>query len=169
MIIGDPYVFGIMFDRIKEWNSTKEGNNGFFALSVYGEMFPNRVNNVVVDTNLYDVLNSLKNIPVDKEIYFMEKEKALIRLCDLVYPSDYDRDNDYRYELAPSALTDEGCYVFVLSNKDKIRIIAAELNYDIEESTLIFEGAKIQEVFLDETELVKITKEIKLVLNEFNN
>lgn len=45
MIIGDPYVFSVIYDRVKLWNSTQEWNNGFFALSIYGELFPKRINN----------------------------------------------------------------------------------------------------------------------------
>lgn len=167
MIIGDPYVFSVIYDRVKAWNSTQEWNNGFFALSVYGELFPKCIINAVVDTSLLEVWESLNKIPVDEELYLMDKEKALIRLCDLVYPSDLDIDNDYRYELAPTALTDESCYVFAISNNDKIRIIAAELNYDIEESTLITEGADIQEVFIDKNELNQISDEIKSAIDRF--
>ncbi|MBR3919598.1 MAG: hypothetical protein IKJ59_12835 [Clostridia bacterium] len=167
MIIGDPYVFSVIFDRVKQWNSTQSDNNGFFALSVYGELFPKCIINAVVDTSLLEVWKSLNNIPVDDELFSMCKEKALNRLCDLVYPSDWGIDNDYRYELAPTALTDKNCYVFVVSNNDKIRIIAAELDYDIEESTLITEGADIQEVFIDKNELNQISDEIKSAIDGF--
>lgn len=168
MIIGDPYVFSVIYDRVKMWNSAQGGNNGFFALSVYGELFPKCINNAVVDTSLHEVWESLNNIPVDKELYSMDKEKALTKLCDLVYPSDWDIDNDYRYELAPPALTDESCYVFAVSNNDKIRIIAAELDYDIDESTLITEGADIQEVIIDKNEMNQILDEIKSAIDGFN-
>lgn len=169
MIIGDPYVFSVIFDRVKLWNSAQGDNNGFFALSISGKLFPKCIINAVVDTSLHEVLNSLNNIPVDDELFSMDKEKALTKLCDLVYPSDWDIDNDYRYELAPTALTDEGCYVFAVSNNDKIRIIASELDYDIEESTLITEGADIQEVIIDKNELNQISDEIKSAIDGFKN
>lgn len=39
MLIGDPYKFAVLFDRVKKWNPSLTDNNGFFALCIDGNYF----------------------------------------------------------------------------------------------------------------------------------
>ncbi len=164
MLIGDPYNFAIIFDRVAEWNVSLTDNNGYFALCVDGKMFPNEVINAVVPVSVSNVKNALINIPTNEKIYDMDTEKAFMALYELVYPdydNDEDRDNDYRYLLAPPDLTDLNCLVFAVEAKEKIRILAAKIEYDFEEERDIFDNSVITEVTLEKNEIDKIIKRIE--------
>ena len=54
MLIGDPYKFAVLFDRVKKWNPSLTDNNGFFALCIDGKLFPDEIENAV---RLYETGN----------------------------------------------------------------------------------------------------------------
>ena len=43
MVIGDPYKFSIIFDRVDKWNMSINDNNGYLNLSIDSEIFPKTV------------------------------------------------------------------------------------------------------------------------------
>ena len=69
MVIGDPYKFSILFDRVKSWNVSLNDNNGFFGVSIDGKMFPDMVINAIIPVSLFELKNSLSGIPVNEEIW----------------------------------------------------------------------------------------------------
>ena len=69
---------------------------------------------------MFDIKNSLNNIPVDTSIYNMNTSEAFKTLYNLVYPVEFENDNDYRYELSPMALTDENAFVLAVKGKGKV-------------------------------------------------
>ncbi len=170
MIIGDPYKFAVLFDRVKYWNASLADNNGLFALCIDGKLFPDVVINAVVSVSTYDVKESLSGIPVNEMIYDMDTENSFMALYELVYP-DYDneddRDNDYRYLLATPDLTDLNYLVFAVEGRGKIKILAAKLEYNFEEERDIFDNSTITEVILDKNEVNQIIIEIEKAISEF--
>lgn len=162
MIIGDPYKFAVIFDRVNEWNDALADDNGFFALCIDGKMFPNIVINACVFSSVYDVVDSLNSIPVNEEIYEMNKEKALMSLYELVYPDfDNDYDNDYRYLLSTPDLTDLRYLVFAVEGKGKIKLLATKTEYDFEEERDIFDNSEITEIILEKDEINKIIRQLE--------
>lgn len=165
MIIGDPYKFSILFDRVKIWNATLNDNNGFFAFSINGKIFPDTAINAIIPVSLLELKNSLSNIPVNEEIYNLGKNDAFKALYNIVYPPNDDY-NDYRYELATSDLTDNDILVFAVGGKEKVKIFAAKLEYDIEESRHIFDESALWEVVLDKSEVDQIIKEVEKIIKD---
>ena len=53
MLIGDPYKFAVLFDRVKKWNPSLTDNNGFFALCIDGKLFPDEIENAVIPVGVY--------------------------------------------------------------------------------------------------------------------
>lgn len=43
MVIGDPYKFSIIFDRVDKWNMSINDNNGYLNLSIDSEIFPKKL------------------------------------------------------------------------------------------------------------------------------
>ncbi len=153
-----------MFERIAAWNVSSTDNNGIFTLCIDGRLFPNEVINAVVDVSVLDTKKSLMNIPVNEEIYDMVKESAFMALYELVYPdfdNEEDRVNDYRYEIAPSYLTDINNLVFAVEARGKIRILAGKPEYDFEKKCDIFDNMEITEVVLEKKDIEEITKQIE--------
>lgn len=151
MLIGDPYKFAVLFDRVKNWNASLADNNGLFALCIDGKLFPDEVINAVISVSIYDVKDSLNGIPINEKIYDMNTENSFKALYELVYP-DYDneddQDNDYRYLLATPDLTDLNYLVFAVEGRGNIKILAAKLEYDFEEERDIFDKSAITEIIL---------------------
>lgn len=165
MIIGDPYKFAVMFDIVKEWNVSLSDENGFFALCIDGKLFPNIVINACVFSSVYDVIESLNSIPVNEEIYEMEKEKAFMSLYELVYPDfDNDRDNDYRYLISTSDLTDLRYLVFAVEGKGKIKLFATKTEYNFEEERDIFDNLEITEIILEKDEINRIIIQLEEIM-----
>lgn len=158
MIIGDQYKFAILFERIAPWNISLTDCNGVFALCIDGKLFPDEIINSVVEVSVNDIKKSLMNIPVDEIIFNMDTENAFTALYKLVYS---DCDNDYRYELANSYLTDIDNLVFAVAGKEKIKILAAKGEYNCEESTHIFDTSEITEVILEKKEIDEIINKLE--------
>lgn len=143
MLIGDPYKFAVMFDRVKNWNPYLTDNNGFFALCIDGRLFPDIIINAVIPVGVIDVKESLSGIPVNEEIFDMDAKDAILILYDLVYPEYYDdksdeenRDNDFRYLLSTEELVDDNYLVFAVEKERKIRILGTKVEYDFEEKEM---------------------------------
>lgn len=166
MVIGDPYKFSIIFDRVDKWNMSINDNNGYLNLSIDSEIFPKKLINTIVNTSLFDIKNSLNNIPVDTSIYNMNTSEAFKTLYNLVYPVEFENDNDYRYELSPMALTDENAFVFAVKGKGKVKIVASILEYDYENSRYIFND-KVIEVILEQDEIAEIVNNIDDIINGY--
>lgn len=165
MVIGDPYKFSILFDRVKSWNVSLNDNNGFLGVSIDGKMFPDMVINAIIPVSLLEIKNSLSSIPLNEKIYNLGTNDAFKALYNLVYPPNDDY-NDYRYELATSDLTDNNNLVFAVAGKEKVKIFAAELKYDIEESCHIFDESALRTVVLDKSEVSQIIKEIEKIIKD---
>lgn len=161
MIIGDPYRFALIFDEVKEWCYGSCNSNGHFAFCMDGKMLPGNIINAVNDNALAKVLDKLKNAPEDSELFAMDAAPAFEKLYDLVYPTDSVSDNDYRFELAPEEVIDEGYHVFLVRSGDTIRILGAHQDYDREQSRHIFEGIEISEAVIDRTKCDEIVSRIE--------
>jgi len=171
MIIGNPYKFAILFQRVDAWNRDLTDNNGAFALCIDGKLFPkfpNDIINTIIPRSVYDIKDSLENIPVNEEIFDMNKKEAFSTLNKLVYPefdgekSDEENiDGDYRYELSVEYLNDHGGKYFAVKKDGKMRILAANLDYNYEESNYIFDGVTITEVILEKDYINKIINQLE--------
>ncbi len=161
MLIGDPYKFAIIFDRVDAWNASLSDSNGYFSLCVDGKVFPEFAINSILSVSINDVRNSLVNIPADETIYDMDKDDAIKVLYQLVYPDfDSDDENDYRFLISTNDLTDNDYFIFAVGGKDRIRLLAAKLMYDFAESTHIFEKAEITDIVIEKEEINDIVCKI---------
>ena len=172
MIIGDPYKFALLFDKVKYWNASLADNNGFFALCIDGRLFPDEIENAVIPVAVRDVKAALSGIPVDEKIFDMDAKDAILILYDLVYP-DYDneddQDNDYRYLLSTNELVDDNYLVFSVEKERKIRILGTKAEYDFEEERDIFDNSVITEVILEKEEINKIISQLEEIEQLFKN
>lgn len=145
MIIGNPNNFAIFIDVITEWNYTDpywvEGafdfifQNNFFSKKInYYTLAEFYLQNTEGKHSVYFLEQSP---PIDKEIFFMEKEEAFIEMISSYNPyifneDEEDDDDDY------SKLTDKfllfypsssGFWVTFVAYNNQIRILAAQTEY----------------------------------------
>ena len=166
MIVGDPYLLSVIAEKVSEWNATKDDDNGFISLCIDGNLFPKHMINATINTSLFDILKVLKAIPEDETLASMNYEQSFEAIYNRVFPSDYEIENDYRYLLAPYAITDEGCHVFAVRTRDKIRIMGAELQYDIENSRHILSDIVINVAEVSDGYIQKLIQGIESYLSK---
>ena len=142
MIIGDPYKFAIIFDRVAAWNGSLSDNNCYFSFCIDGKMFPDIALNAILSVSVKEVMNSLVDIPVNEEIFDMDSKDAIPILYDLVYP-EYD--------------------------DEKIRILGAKGDYDFEEKSLSFDNSEIVEIILEKDEINNIIRQLEEMERCFND
>lgn len=161
MIIGDPNTFSIFIDVVEEWNADKSFNNGLLLFNVNGTFFPKKIIEATLNTELYELMQNIENIKENIEIFQMEKEDAFSHIYKLTFPDDYDMDNDYSYNVTPFVLWDNNCFVFMISDGHSIRILAAELQYVIEQSIHNLQEIEVAEVFISVEKLQDMFRKLK--------
>ena len=176
MIIGDPYKFAVMFDRVNNWNPSLSDYNGFFALCIDGRLFPDEIENAVISAAVRDIIKSLSEIPVNKKIFGLDAKDAILILYDLVYP-EYDdeksdeenRDNDFRYLLSTDELNDDGYLVFAVGKEGQIRILGTKVEYDFEEGRHMFDNSVIAEIILEKNYVDEMIMPLEEVMRSFKS
>ncbi|MDE6779975.1 MAG: immunity 42 family protein [Ruminococcus sp.] len=163
MIIGNPYYFAVIFDVVENWNVDKTFQNGTLFFAVNSEIFPKEIQSATLSCEIPELTESLKNIPVDERIFIMPKAKAYFEIYNMVFPDDWDIDNDYSYMISTLSFSDNDYLVFAVSSGEKVRILAAKPDYCKEESIHILEGSEITETFIDISDLNKITDKLSSI------
>lgn len=162
MVIGDPYIFSIIIEVVDEWNENKVFNNGLLFMSIDGRLFLPKITNATLNAELFRLIENFKNPKINEEIFQMEKKEAFVYIYNLAYPSDWDLDNDYSYTVTPHEFEDNNCFVFMVSNGERIRILASsELQYIEEEST-----HNLQDIDVVETYILK--EELEIIIEKLN-
>lgn len=167
MIIGDPYKFAILFQRIETWNRNLTDNNGVFALCINGKIFPSEIINAIIPISIRDIKKSLINIPINEKIFDMDTKDSFNTLYKLVYPES--DNNDYRYQLSVTEMNDENCLVFATQGRGKIKILASKLEYNFEESTHLLDDAIITEIILEKNDIDEIINKLAKEELKYNN
>lgn len=160
MIIGNPDCFAVIVDVAECWNADKSFQNGILFFAISGEIFPKEIQSATLSCEFHELINSLKNIPVNEKIFSMPTEKAYRKIYNLVYPEDRNTDNDYCYIISTPSFSDNDYLVFAVSNGEKIRILASKPDYCKEESVYILEGAEITETFIDMSAMNDMIKKL---------
>ena len=160
MNIGNPFVFGIIGDRVKEWNDNKSSNDGYFALCVYSEVFPKTVVRTPLDAALKEVLATLKSIPEDDNLSLLDYPTLFNTLYYRVYPMDGEKD--YRFLLSPLSMEGENFRVFVVKGKGETVVVGTEFVLDGER--INFDETKVCGMRVSEDEMKSIIDGIDTVL-----
>ena len=147
MLLGDPYKFSISFDEIQSWNIDDTFSNGVLLLYVSGDIYPKEI---------VTLKRKLSDITVDKNLFKMGKEDAFREIYNITYPKDIDLCNDYRFDISPSILVDNNCFLFAVSDGANIRVLASKMQYIIEESRHNLSNVIVSESVLSAEEINEI-------------
>lgn len=131
MIVGNPYKFAIIAQKIEEWNSSDTFCNGVLFFCVAGELFPRGLDTATLSTEQVFWKDKLDTIVANNGLYNLPTYEAFVSMYNLVFPSDSD-DRDYRFDFSPQTLcpANSNFRIFVVSNGEYVRIMAAMLKYD---------------------------------------
>lgn len=161
MIVGEPSLFSIFVDVVKEWNCDNSFNNGLLFVNINETIFPNKVIEATLNTELCELIQNFENVKENIDIFLMEKDKAFEYIYKLTFPDDYDVDNDYSYNVTPFVLWDNNYFVFMVRNGNEIRILASELQYIIEESVHNLQELKVEETYISVEKLQDMIEKLK--------
>lgn len=156
MFLGDPYRFAVLIEIIPVWNVDETFGNGVLLLVVDGQFFPREIVTAPLKGELYWLREKLQHLSVEEALYQLPKAQAFAAIYARTYPEDRAPDNDYRFDLTPDSLADQGCFVFAVASGDKVRILAAALAYDAGRSRYELEQALVSEAFLSAGEIAEI-------------
>jgi len=170
MIIGDPFKFSIITQVVEDWNDENNTfGNGVLMFSIDGRLFPDWIHNMTLKHNLPMLVEQLRDIPVDVQIYNMSKEEAYCIIYNLRFP-DWDADEgvseDYRFDVSPTEMQDCSCYVFAVSDGTSVRFLADCPEYIAEESRHDLSKLNVSEAVLTIEELEKVKSELEGVRRE---
>ena len=133
MVIGDPYKFGFIIERIREWEASATYQSGIVFLFLDNTIYPDTVRNTTLNVDLWHLTrddNPFMNPVIDPDLYELEKEQLFKTLYETAYPEDIEADNDYKYVWPLQEIGDAGFDIFSISNGKKIKIFGAKLHID---------------------------------------
>lgn len=161
MIIGDPNLFAVFIDVVEEWNIDRSFNNGMLGISIDGTLFPKKVVGATLNTELFELIKNLEDLKEDMTFFQMDRNEMFTNIYKVTFPDDLDVDNDYSYNVTPFVLWDNNIYVFMVSNGSEIRIVAAELQYIVEESTHNLQDLQVAETYVSHDKIQEIVYKLK--------
>lgn len=168
MIIGNPYKFSIILDIVKEWNIDSSFYNGILFFSINGDLFPKEVLTSTLKCEIPILVSRLKNITINNNIFNMQKKEAFLYLYNLTFPEDVNEENDYKYDISPQEFSDYDYFVFAVGNGKDNRILAAKLQYRINDSRYELKDINVNETFIDCKELCEIVLALEKCLDKMN-
>lgn len=133
MLIGNPDTFAIWFDSVPMWNDTATFDNGLLVLWVNGDYYPKEIATATLRREIPLLAQKLAHLPVEAALYHLPAKEAFRQMYERTFPDDWTVDNDYRFDVTPDALADNGCFIFAVSNGEAVRILADVLSYQAEE------------------------------------
>ena len=156
MTLGNPYKFAILIDRIDDWNIDDAFCNGLLLLCVNGTIFPDGILAATLQHEIEPLKQNLLNLATDQRLYSLPSHQAFIEIYNITFPEDIDVANDYRFDITPSLLSDNNCFIFAIRNGEGVRILASKLDYDTENAKHNLQNINVCETFLSLTELDEI-------------
>lgn len=169
MLIGEnPFNFSILIRPIKEWNDYgkyyEPWNGGIMLFFVNGYIFPNNeLMNVTLSSAVPEIINNLKNIPINKVVFNMKnKKEAFVNIHNIVYPKNDFVNSDFHYKIAPQEFFDKRYVIFAVSDGDSVRFLASKLKYIREISSDILDNIIVREAYIN-------SMDVKAMIDELNN
>ena len=130
MIFGNPFTFAFFIDEVPAWSSV-DFNNGFFAISVDGILYPPDIRCTTLNIALDRIISKtspLITLPKNETLFNDTPEIAFEKLQNITYPENFNIDNDYTYLMPISEFEDAGYVLFVVRFMDKIKFLLGEYN-----------------------------------------
>jgi hypothetical protein len=174
MIIGDPFKFAILAERIPAWNIVGDTSfvEGVLFMSIDGTLYPNEMTSVTLNSDLGHVFwfpnHALLTLPENGRMFELEKRSAFTELfkcaCPCILEGDdrEDVDNDYTYMVATTSIRDQGGEIYLVRCGDMVRVLAGTVSLVSRGNEKIYEiSEKISECFISVDEMKKIVEELK--------
>ncbi|MCM1226620.1 MAG: immunity 42 family protein [Clostridium sp.] len=126
MILGDPYKFAFLIERIMDWEKDY-WINGIMFVIINDEIYPKDVRTTTFNSEIPDILSSdsaLMNPIVDVKLYG-KTDSEIIAFVD-----DEENENYYRYLIPFHEIGDAGYSFYVISDGSDVKILIGKIEND---------------------------------------
>ena len=126
MLLGDPYKFAFLIERIPDWEKGS-WKNGIMFVIINSNIYPKDVRITTFDSEIPEILDSdsaFINPIIDKELY----EKSDLQIIEFV--DDEEKENYYRYFIPFHEINDSGYRFYVISDSCNVKILVCKLESD---------------------------------------
>ena len=123
MILGDPYKFAFLIERIPDWEKGSWKNVIMFVI-INGDIYPKNVRITTFNSEIPEILDpdsAFINPIIDKKLY----EKSDSQIVEFV--DDEEKENYYRYFIPFHEINDSGYRFYIVSNNCNVKILVCKL------------------------------------------
>ena len=124
MVIGDPYKFGFLIERVEDWEYPPF-INGLMFLYLNEKAYPERLMTTTLSTELPELLDEsspLVSPKEDKKLFYMDSDERFDLLALRTFPENIDKQSDLSYLVPFHEINDAGFAVFTLSDGESVMI-----------------------------------------------
>lgn len=123
MLLGNPYKFAFLIERIPDWEKDI-WKNGIMFVIINDDIYPKSVRTTTFNSEMPEILDSESafiNPIIDKELYGKSDEQTI------EFVSDEENEYYYRYFIPFHEINDSGYRLYVISNSCNVKILVCKL------------------------------------------
>ncbi len=128
MIIGDPYKFGFLIERVSDWEYPPL-INGLMFFYLNKKAYPKELCTAALSEELPELLSDkspLMKPKRNKRLFKLDSGDRFERIAALTFPDDIDKKSDLSYLVPFHAVNDSGMAVFTLTDEEQVIIMVGE-------------------------------------------
>ena len=128
MVIGDPYKFGFLIERVSDWEYPPL-INGLLFFYLNKKAYPNELCTAALSEELPELLSDrspLMKPKRNKRLFKLDSKDRFERIAALTYPEDIDKKSDLSYLVPFHAVNDSGLTVFTLTDEEQVIIMVGQ-------------------------------------------
>ena len=128
MVIGDPYKFGFLIERVSDWEYPPL-INGLLFFYLNKKAYPKELCTAALSEELPELLSDrspLMKPKRNKRLFKLDSKDRFERIAALTYPEDIDKKSDLSYLVPFHAVNDSGLTVFTLTDEEQVIIMVGQ-------------------------------------------
>lgn len=128
MVIGDPYKFGFLVERVGDWEYPPFVN-GLLFFYLNKKAYPKELRTATLSMELPELLDEkspLMKPKRNKRLFKLDSGDRFERIAALTFPEDIDKKSDLSYLVPFQGINDSGLAVFTLTDEEQVIIMIGE-------------------------------------------
>lgn len=128
MVIGDPYKFGFLIERVSDWEYPPYVN-GLMFFYLNKKAYPKELRTTTLSAELPGLLDEkspLLKPKRNKRLFKLDSGDRFEKIAALTFPEDIDKKSDLSYLVPFHEINDSGMAVFTLTDEEQVIIMVGE-------------------------------------------